>query len=46
MSFAVGFVETVVIEKRDPTALDTVLEALRSTSKGRLPYPEPFLVSF
>lgn len=45
MSFAVGYVERVVYPERDPTALDSVLEALRSTTKGRLLYPEPLMVS-
>uniref|UniRef100_A0A6A7G0C5 mRNA export factor GLE1 n=2 Tax=Hirondellea gigas TaxID=1518452 RepID=A0A6A7G0C5_9CRUS len=45
MSFAVGVVEPIHYKNHDPTALDSVLEALRGTSKGRLPYPEPLLGS-
>ncbi|KAF2344121.1 hypothetical protein FHG87_025123, partial [Trinorchestia longiramus] len=47
MSFAVGFVKPLQFNQNncsdcDPTSLDSVLEALRGTSKGKLPYPEPF----
>lgn len=50
MSFAVGVMQTwhYPVEERptpDPTSVDTVLEALRATTKGKLPYPEPPPVS-
>ena len=45
MSFCVGVVKEISFSPPAPTALDTVLEALRSSSKGRLLYPEPFFVS-
>ena len=38
MSFVVGYVEPIQF---GTPAIDTVLEALRGSSKGRLVYPEP-----